>query len=97
MHQISQLEKADEGLRAGLVQKDIEKESMLRVKDGIIQGKDEEIYILKQKIDNMSDEFADMLRETLDKMRERIEISSGNFEAPEPLVQHKIDEFKVEL
>ena len=38
-------------------------------------NKDEQIRGLKRKVDEMSNQFAGMLKETLDKMQQRIEIS----------------------
>ena len=55
---------------------------------------DEEIQELKAKMDDMAEEFGEMLRETLEKMRERIEVSSGNFDAPELPVQHRMEEIR---
>ena len=34
------------------------------------------------------------LQETLEKMRERIEITSGNFDAPELPIQRRMEELK---
>jgi len=41
--------------------------------DHKVKKKDEEINELKRKIEEMSAEFAKMLRDTLDKMQDRIE------------------------
>ncbi len=35
------------------------------------------------------------LQETLEKMRERIEISSNNYEGPDLLIQQRMEELKV--
>ncbi len=56
--------------------------------------KDEEIAELKSKMDDMAEEFGEMLRETLDKMRERIEVSSGNFDGPDVPIQQRMEELK---
>lgn len=73
---------------------DLRNERTLKEKQAIIQVKDEEIADLKSKMDDMAEEFGEMLRETLDKMRERIEITSGNFDAPDIPVQHRMEEMK---
>ena len=52
----------------------------VREKDEIIASKDEEISQMKAKMEDMAREFGGMLKETLDKMRERIELSSTNLE-----------------
>ena len=38
-------------------------------------------------MDDMAEEFGEMLRETLEKMRERIEISSNNYEGADVQIQ----------
>jgi len=42
----------------------------------IEKAKNEEIKELKKRIDDMSSDFAEMLRDTLHKMQERIEIAN---------------------
>ena len=59
-----------------------------------IAGHDE-IAELRSKMDEMAEEFGEMLRETLDKMRERIEVTSGNFDAPELPIQRRMEEMKL--
>ena len=46
-------------------------------------------------MDDMAEEFGEMLRETLEKMRERIEVTSGNFDAPDIPIQRRMDEIRV--
>ncbi|GMF47549.1 unnamed protein product [Phytophthora fragariaefolia] len=53
---------------------------MKQDKDRIIAAKNLEIQELKAKMEEMAQEFGDMLKETLDKMRERIEITNTSFE-----------------
>lgn len=47
----------------------------------IEKQKNEEIKEYKKKIDDMSSDFAEMLRDTLHKMQERIEIANREWEA----------------
>ena len=96
LSKIIQLEKANGDLRDLLSEADVKKERIIKEKNAIIQMKDDEIAELKQRIDSMADEFGDMLRETLDKMKEKIEISSGNFEAPDVQIQQKVEEIKLD-
>ena len=42
----------------------------------MVQEKDEEIKTLKKRIDEMSSDFAEMLKDTLTKMQERIEFAN---------------------
>jgi len=53
---------------------------MKRDKDRALAAKNAEIQELKSKMEEMALEFGDMLKETLDKMRERIEITNTSFE-----------------
>lgn len=46
----------------------------------IEKQKNEEIKELKKRIDDMSSDFAEMLRDTLHKMQERIEIANKQWE-----------------
>ena len=51
---------------------------MVEEKDHIIDMKDREIVQLKAKMDDMAEEFEQMLQQTLEKMKERIDIKSSN-------------------
>ena len=70
-------------------------EKTMREKDRVIQLKDEEISQMKAKMEDMAREFGGMLKETLDKMRERIELSSTNLDLEGPLMPagHDINEY----
>ena len=46
----------------------------------MIQLKNDEIAELKKRIDEMSSDFAEMLKDTLTKMQERIEFSNKSWE-----------------
>jgi hypothetical protein len=67
---------------------------LLKDKNAVISMKDEEINDLKAKMEDMADEFGEMLRETLEKMRERIEVSSSSFDVPDMLLQQRLEELK---
>ena len=58
-------------------------ERMEREKDREIAQKDEIISTMKGKMEDMALEFGSMLKETLEKMRERIELSNNNSFAPD--------------
>jgi hypothetical protein len=60
----------------GLAYEDLKKE-----KDRALAVKEAEIVDMKQKMDDMSAEFGDMLKATLEKMSERINITNSNFDA----------------
>ncbi len=47
-------------------------------------------------MDDMAEEFGEMLRETLDKMRERIEITSGTFDSPDIPIHQRMEELKLD-
>ena len=66
-------------------------------KDRVTVIKDNEIQQMKIKMDQMAREFGDMLKETLDKMSERIEITSSGWEAESstaPLTK-KMEEYHI--
>ena len=60
----------------GLAYEDLKKD-----KDRALAIKEAEIVDMKQKMDDMSAEFGDMLKATLEKMSERINITNSNFDA----------------
>ena len=53
---------------------------MIKTKDREIQEKEEVIAELRNKINDMSQEFANMLKSTLDKMQERIELANTQWD-----------------
>lgn len=55
-------------------------EKLLNEKGEIERAKNEEIKELKKRIDDMSSDFAEMLRDTLHKMQDRIEIANRQWE-----------------
>jgi hypothetical protein len=95
LNTINELEESVQSLNDQLADADIRQERLLKDKNAIIQLKDDEIAELKNKMDDMAEEFGEMLRETLEKMRERIEVSSGSFDAPELPIQQRMEELKV--
>lgn len=72
------------------------KEEMKREKDRVIASKNLEIQELKAKMEEMAQEFGEMLKETLDKMRERIEITNTSFEGDGgmPMIR-RLEEFNL--
>lgn len=95
LSRINRLEETLQQLNDQLAEADLRQERMLKDKNSIIQMKEDEIAELKSKMDDMAEEFGEMLRETLEKMRERIEVSSGQFAAPELPIQQRMEELKV--
>lgn len=81
---------------------ELEKERVLleetkREKDEIIGGKEAEINEMKIKMEQISNEFADMLKEVLDKMNDKIEIvdSTWENESGVPIIK-KLEEFSAD-
>eukprot|EP00164_Ancoracysta_twista_P003897 GFYU01005224.1.p1 GENE.GFYU01005224.1~~GFYU01005224.1.p1 ORF type:complete len:198 (+),score=86.75 GFYU01005224.1:213-806(+) len=69
-------------------------EETKKEKDQIIALKEAEIAEQKQKMEDMAAEFGEMLKETLDKMGDRIELASNNWEAETSTsLLQKLDEF----
>lgn len=54
--------------------------NIIKEKDVIISDRENDIDELKMRMDAMADEFSRMLKETLDKMKERMEASTTNFD-----------------
>lgn len=121
LSRINKLEETVQQLHDQLADADARQERMMKDKNQIIQMKDDEISQLKAKMDDMAEEFGEMLRvgslcycsfhhvvhvlvllppfnsqETLEKMRERIEITSGNFDNPELPIQRRMEELKLD-
>jgi myosin heavy subunit len=96
LSRINSLEDTIQQLNDQLAEADIRHERIMKEKNAIIQHKDEEIAELKTKMDDMAEEFGEMLRETLEKMRERIEVTTGNFDSPDVPIQNRMEELKAD-
>eukprot|EP01039_Chlorochromonas_danica_P010578 gene10578-11722_t len=99
---INKLEETVQELTDRLSEADLRQDRLVKDKNAIIAMKDEEIADLKAKMDDMAEEFGEMLRETLEKMRERIEVSSGSgggggggFDNPDMMIQQRLEELKL--
>merc|ERR1719198_274428 len=94
---ITQLSVTVQELQDKLEEAEQKLEETVREKDRVIAAKDDDITLLKSKMEDMAQEFGGMLKETLDKMRERIELSSTNFdmEASGVPVQRQMEEFNL--
>lgn len=68
-------------------QKEQDIADLIRDKDMELIRKDEEIRDLKRKIEDMSSEFAKMLKETLEKMQQRIELANWDSEHDPQIVK----------
>lgn len=92
---ITQLEMTVQDLQDKLEESELELERKMREKEAVISSKNEEIANMKNKMEDMAQEFGGMLKETLDKMRERIELSnSGGFDADSGVpIQRQMEEF----
>ncbi|KAF1328885.1 Kinesin-like protein, partial [Globisporangium splendens] len=80
LNRINTLENTNTELRDQLELARVNFEEMKREKDRVIAAKNVEIQELKAKMEEMAQEFGEMFKETLDKMRERIEITNTSFE-----------------
>jgi hypothetical protein len=70
--------------------KETELVELARDREMDVLRKDEEIRDLKRKIEDMSAEFARMLRETLDKMQERIELAQWDNDSGDPQMMKRL-------
>jgi len=77
LSRIAELEQANQKLRDQLDQNGQKMEKNLNEKDVIISSKNKEISQLKSKMDDMAREFGEMMKQTLEKMRERIEVNAA--------------------
>lgn len=57
---------------------------IIKEKDEMVQQKEEEIFKLKERIDTMSGDFAQMLKTALEKMQERIDDANHDYEGDQP-------------
>mmetsp|Transcript_46676 Transcript_46676/g.109029 ORF Transcript_46676/g.109029 Transcript_46676/m.109029 type:complete len:188 (-) Transcript_46676:9-572(-) len=66
-------------------------------KDEILRQKDHEIASLSSKMETMAFEFADMLKETLDKMSQRIEVTHNSWDrdTTKPPLINRLKEFSL--
>ena len=66
----------------------------LKTKNKILQDREDEIRQLREKIKDMSARFAEMLKNTLDQMSQKIELVNQNFEEEvEPTMVKKLEDF----
>lgn len=75
---ITQLSRTVQDLEDKLEESQLRLEKNSKEKDSIIQLKDEEINQMKARMEDMANEFGGMLKQTLDKMRQRIEIDTSS-------------------
>lgn len=75
---ITQLSHTVQDLQDKLDEAEQHLDQTMKEKDNIIKMKDDEISQMKAKMEDMAHEFGGMLKDTLEKMRERIELSSSN-------------------
>ena len=74
---ITELSRTVQDLQDRLEEAEQHHTAIITEKDKAIDLKDKEIEEIKQKMEDMAQEFGGMLKETLDKMRQRIEINSS--------------------
>ncbi|KAJ1629879.1 hypothetical protein T492DRAFT_629254 [Pavlovales sp. CCMP2436] len=98
MRKINSLESTINTQRDELELARLAHEETRKQKDQVIALKDAEIAEQKQKMEEMAIEFGEMLKETLDKMGERIEVTSSSWEldAGAPIM-NRLQEFKLNV
>jgi hypothetical protein len=98
MRKINSLESTINTQRDDLELARLAHEETRKAKDQVIALKDSEISEQKLKMEEMAIEFGEMLKETLDKMGERIEVTSSSWEnetgAP---IMNRLQEFKLNV
>eukprot|EP00611_Tribonema_gayanum_P031977 TRINITY_DN9388_c0_g1_i1.p1 TRINITY_DN9388_c0_g1~~TRINITY_DN9388_c0_g1_i1.p1 ORF type:complete len:203 (+),score=79.23 TRINITY_DN9388_c0_g1_i1:885-1493(+) len=93
LNRINQLEGVIQALQDSLENARMDVIKVTREKDATIEAKDKELAMMRLKMEDMAQEFGDMLKETLDRMRERIEVNSAGFEPEDPVpLQRRMEE-----
>ncbi|GMH84297.1 hypothetical protein TrVE_jg10093 [Triparma verrucosa] len=92
---INQLEGTIQELKDELETNRATFQQKLRAKEKVIGDQEEEIKDMKSKMEGMAAEFGDMLKKTLDKMKERIELNSANFEEQSVPINKRLEEFNL--
>ena len=92
---INQLEGTIQELKDELETNRATFQQKLRAKEKVSGDQEEEIKDMKSKMEGMAAEFGDMLKKTLDKMKERIELNSANFEEQSVPINKRLEEFNL--
>ncbi|CAM9298078.1 unnamed protein product [Phaeothamnion confervicola] len=98
LNRINQLERTIAVLQDELEASRADTQRVAREKDAVIEAKDRDLQQARMRVrmDAVVQEFGDMLKETLDTMRERIEVNSVGFEADDALpLQRKMDDLSL--
>jgi predicted RNase H-like nuclease (RuvC/YqgF family) len=95
MNKINALEDTNQELRDELDSDRDAFKRTLRERDTTIDSKDTEIVALKAKMEDMAVEFGDMLKETLNEMNKRIELSSSNYDEQTVPIHKRVGDFKM--
>ncbi|CEG50031.1 hypothetical protein F443_15164 [Plasmopara halstedii] len=97
LNRVNTLENANTELRDQLELARVNFQEMKHESNRLIAAKNIEIQELKVKMEEMAQEFGDMLKETLEKMRERIEITNTSFESEGGAVpmMRRLEEFNL--
>ncbi|CAG9323473.1 unnamed protein product [Blepharisma stoltei] len=77
---IKVLEERIEQNQVKIQQRDSQLQEIMKEKEGVLREKEEEVKELRKKIDDMSSRFASILKDTLDQMKEKIEMVNKNWE-----------------
>ena len=93
---IGQLTEQSNDLQSKIEEKNETLEKLKKKRDNIIQDKNNTIDGLKKTMTQMSDQFLDMLKETLEKIKARIDSASTEFEKTnEGSLKKKLEEFTI--
>ena len=95
LHKINLLEGTIQELKDELETDRSSFQNTLRKKDQTIESNEKTISELKNKMEGMAEDFGDMLKRTLKKMQERIELNSANYEEQAVPIQKRLQEYQV--
>mmetsp|Transcript_18272 Transcript_18272/g.21127 ORF Transcript_18272/g.21127 Transcript_18272/m.21127 type:complete len:204 (-) Transcript_18272:6-617(-) len=94
LNKINQNENSIQTLTDELHEEKKHSKKSLEEKDKIISEKDEHIQCLKDKMEDLCLNFANMIKDALDQMKERIEVQSACYDEKSVPIQHRLEEFK---
>lgn len=97
LDKINALNRIITDLKDQLESQRVQLENTKREKDQIIAGKEAEINEMKVKMEQIANEFADMLKQVLDKMSDKIEVVASSWENDTgiPIIR-KLEEFSAD-
>jgi len=93
LNRINMLENNVQEMNEKLESANFQIDDMKKEREALIVEKDNEIAEQKQRMEDMAQDFAEMLKETLDKMGERININADSWDSSSSSIHQRLAEF----